>query len=77
VKAGELSKSDAASLVKEWTAKAEESTKDFDRKIKDAMASALEKLNIPTRDDMDKLEKKIQAVSARLRKLEGGGAGEE
>jgi polyhydroxyalkanoate synthesis regulator phasin len=73
VKAGELSKNDGATLVKEWVAKAEESTKDMDLKIKDAMAAAFEKLNIPSRDDLEKMEKKIQGISARLAKLEGGG----
>ncbi len=72
VKAGELSKSDGASLVKEWVSKAEEGRKDLDAKIKDAMAAAMEKLNIPSRDDIDKMEKKLQNISARLTKLEGG-----
>jgi polyhydroxyalkanoate synthesis regulator phasin len=72
VKAGELSKSEGATLVKEWASKAEESTKDVDLKIKDAIGGAFEKLNIPTRDDLEKLEKKIQGISARLSKVEGG-----
>ena len=71
VKAGELSKSEGASLVKEWVSKAEESTKDMDHKVKDAIAAAFEKLNIPTRDDIEKVEKKLQNISARLTKLEG------
>ncbi len=77
VKAGELSKTEAASLVKEWATKAEEGTKDLDKKIKDAISGAFEKLNIPTRDDIEGLEKKLQGISARLRKLEDGGASEE
>ena len=72
VKAGELSKSEAASLVKEWASKAEESTKDIDKKIKDAIGGAFEKLNIPSKDDFEKMEKKLQNISARLTKLEGG-----
>jgi polyhydroxyalkanoate synthesis regulator phasin len=72
VKAGELSKNEGATLVKEWVSKAEESTKDMDQKVKDAISAAFEKLNIPTRDDMASLEKKIQGMSARLSKLEGG-----
>ncbi len=72
VKTGELSKSEGASLVKEWVTKAEESTKDMDQKIKDAIAAAFEKVNLVTRDDMERLEKKIQGMSARLTKLEGG-----
>ncbi len=70
VKAGELSKSDASSLVKEWVSKAEDSRKEFDNKIKDAIGASFEKLNIPTRDDIEKMEKKLQNISARLAKLE-------
>jgi polyhydroxyalkanoate synthesis regulator phasin len=76
VKAGELSKSEASSLVKEWSAKAEESTKEFDKRVKETVANVLEKLNIPTREDMEKLEKKVQALNARLKKIEGGSAEE-
>ncbi len=70
VKAGELSKSDASSLVKEWVSKAEDSRKEFDVKIKDAIAASFEKLNIPSRDDLEKIEKKLQNISARLTKIE-------
>lgn len=76
VKAGELSKSEASSLVKEWTSKAEESTKEFDKRVKETVSNVLEKLNIPTREDMEKLEKKVQALNGRLKKLEGGAAEE-
>jgi poly(hydroxyalkanoate) granule-associated protein len=73
VKAGELSKSEAANLVKEWSSKAEQGTKDMDVKIKDAVAGILEKLHIPSKEDLEKLEKKVQSLNARLKKLEGGG----
>jgi polyhydroxyalkanoate synthesis regulator phasin len=73
VKAGELSKNEGATLVKEWASKAEESTKELDLKIRDVMSTTLEKLNIPTRDDLEKMDKKLHHISARLTKLEGGG----
>ncbi len=76
VKAGELSKSEASSLVKEWTTKTEERTKEFDKRVKDTVANILEKLNIPSREDIEKLETKIQALNGRLRKLEGGASEE-
>lgn len=76
VKAGELSKSEASTLVKEWTSKAEESTKEFDKRVKETVSNVLEKLNIPSRDDMEKLEKKVQTLNARLKKLEGGASEE-
>ncbi len=73
IKAGELSKSEGAALFKEWIAKAEQSTHDMDFKIKDAVTVALEKFNIPTHDDFEKMEKSIQALSMRIAKLEGDG----
>ena len=73
VKAGELSKSEAANVVKEWSTKAEQSSKDMDTRIRDAVAGVLEKLHIPTKEDMEKLEKKVQSLNSRLKKLEGGG----
>ncbi len=76
VKAGELSKSEASTLVKEWTSKAEESTREFDKRVKETVANILEKLNIPNREDMEKLEKKVQALNTRLKKLEGGASEE-
>ena len=72
VKKGELSQNDAASMVKEWTSKAEETRKEMDQRMKDAIAATLEKLNIPSRDDIANLEKKVQALSARLAKFESG-----
>ena len=72
VKAGELSKNEGASVVKEWMSKAEESSKEMDHKVKDTINAAFEKFNIPSRDDLANLEKKIQGISARLAKLEGG-----
>ncbi len=73
VKAGELSKNEGATLVKEWATKAEESAKDVDNKIKDTVTAVFEKLNIPTRDDLEKMEKKLQSISTRLSKIEGDG----
>jgi polyhydroxyalkanoate synthesis regulator phasin len=73
VKAGELSKHEGAALVKEWISKAEQSAKDTDFKIKDAIAATLEKLSIPSHDDLDRMEKKIQSLSARLSKIEAEG----
>ena len=77
VKAGELSKGEAATLVKEWSSKAEERTKEMDKTVKDAVASVLEKLNIPSREDIEKLEKKVQSLNSRLKKYEGGGETED
>ncbi len=72
VEKGELSETQGAKLVKEWTEKAEKSTKDMNRSISELTSKTLEKMNISTKDDIDKLNRKIQSLSARLKKLEEG-----
>ncbi|MEW6118008.1 MAG: phasin family protein [Nitrospirota bacterium] len=71
VKKGELSESQGAKLVKEWSEKAEKSTTDWSKSISDVITKTMEKMNIPTKDDFDKLNKKVQNLSARVKKLEG------
>lgn len=72
VKKGELSESQAAKLIKEWTDKAGKGTEDFAKTISDMLNSGLEKMNIPSKEELDKLSKKVQQLSARVKKLEGG-----
>jgi polyhydroxyalkanoate synthesis regulator phasin len=71
VKKGELSESDGAKLVKEWTDKASKTGEDVGKNITSFIDKTLEKMNIPTREEVEKLEKKITALSARVKKLEG------
>lgn len=71
VKKGELSESQGAKLVKEWTEKADKSTADLSKTISDIVSKTLEKMNIPTKDDIERLNKKVQNLSMRVKKLEG------
>lgn len=71
VKKGELSESQGAKLVKEWTEKADKSTSELSKSMSELVSKTLEKMNIPTKDDMEKLNKKIQNLSSRVKKLEG------
>ncbi len=71
VKKGELSDSQGAKLVKEWTEKADKSTSELSKSISDLVTKTIEKINIPTRDDISQLNKKIEELSERLKKLEG------
>jgi len=71
VKKGELSESQGAKLVKEWTEKADKTSSDLSKSMADLVSKSLEKMNIPTKEDMEKLNKKIQSLSARVNKLEG------
>ncbi len=71
VKKGELSKSEGAKLFKEFVAKTEENTKTMEKNVKEFVQKAFDKINIPTKDDFERLEKKVQALSARVKKMEG------
>ncbi|RJQ46684.1 MAG: hypothetical protein C4538_06330 [Nitrospiraceae bacterium] len=71
VKKGELSESQGAKLVKEWSDKASKTGDDLNKGLTDFVNKTLEKMNIPTRDEVEKLERKITALSARVKKLEG------
>ncbi len=70
VKKGELSESQGAKLVKEWTERAEKSTEDVTKTLSDIIAKSLEKMNLPTKDDIDNIDKKLKTLSARVKKLE-------
>jgi len=78
IKKGELSESQGAKLVKEWTEKADKTSSDLSKSVSDLsnnaaelVSKALEKMHIPTKEDIEKLNKKIQSLSERVKKLEG------
>ncbi len=71
VKKGELSESQGAKLVKEWAEKADKSTEQLSKSLSDLISRTMDRMTIPTRDDIEKLNKKVQALSARVKKLEG------
>jgi|SRR5208282_882471 len=71
VRKGELSESQGAKLVKEWSEKADKGTTDLNKNLAELMSKTLEKMNIPTKEEFDRLNKKVLTLSARVRKLEG------
>ncbi|MBF0328221.1 MAG: phasin family protein [Nitrospirae bacterium] len=73
VKKGELSESQAAKLMKEWADKADKGSSELCKTISDTISTTLDKMKIPSKDDFDKMNQKIDEISARLKKLEGGG----
>ncbi len=78
VKKGELSESQGAKLIKEWSEKAEKGTEGLTKNFSEILTKTLDKMNLPTKDDIEKLNKKVQALSGRVKKLEGiKGEGQE
>jgi polyhydroxyalkanoate synthesis regulator phasin len=70
VKKGELSETQGAQLVKEWTDKVGKSGDNFGQSITDIINKTLEKMNIPTREEVERIDKKLLSVSSRLKKIE-------
>lgn len=70
VKKGELSESQGAKLVKEWSEKAEKNTEDISKSLSELIESTLSRMNLTTKSDIDKIEEKINALAARLDTLE-------
>ncbi len=71
VKKGELSESQGAKILKEWTEKADKTSEQLSKNISELVTRTLEKMNLPTKDDIEKLNKEIQSLSDRIKKLEG------
>lgn len=70
VEKGELSESEGARLVKECSDKVSKSGDELNKGMAELINKTLEKMNIPTSAEVDKLSKKITALSSRLKKLE-------
>jgi polyhydroxyalkanoate synthesis regulator phasin len=70
VKKGELSESQGAKLVKEWTEKAEKNTEDISNSLNDLLKKAIDKMKLPSKEDLDKMNEQISALTERVKKLE-------
>jgi len=71
VKKGELSESQGAKLVREWTEKADKSSEQFGKSLSDVVTKTMEKMSFPTKEEIEKLDRKIEAMNERINKLEG------
>ncbi len=78
VKKGELSESQGARLVKEWSEKAEKNTEDMTKSLNEVISKTLQKMNLSTKEDIRTLHDKIDSLSARVAKMESSkGGGQE
>ncbi len=71
VRKGELSESQGVKLVKEWSEKADKSIPELSQSFSDVVSKTLEKMNLPTNNDIERLNSTIDFLSSRLEKLEG------
>jgi polyhydroxyalkanoate synthesis regulator phasin len=70
VERGELSKSQGAKLVREWSQRAEKSTVDVSQSLSEIINKTLQKMSIPTKDELAKINRKLQNISTRIKRLE-------
>ncbi len=70
VKKGELSETQGAKLVREWSEKVEKNTTEISKSISETVSKTLEKMKLSTKEDIDKLNEKIDTLSTRISKLE-------
>ncbi len=77
VKKGELSEIQGAKLLREWMDKAEDTRKEINKSLSELVAKTLEVMHLPTRDEIERIDKKVQSLSARVKKIEKGGGTEE
>jgi len=80
VKKGELNEHEGAKIIKEFMDKAKTSRSDLNKKLTEGVSKGYEMANIASREDVDKLTKKVQQLTLRVKKLENelkGAAKEE
>ena len=73
VKKGELSESQGAKLVKEWSEKVDKNTEDISKSLNDLVQKALDKMSLPSKDEIAKLNEQVSGLSERIKKLEEAG----
>lgn len=73
VKKGELSESQGAKLFKEWSEKAGKTSDLLSQNISDLVTKSLQKMNLPTKDEIERLNEEVRSLSKRLSKVEGSG----
>ncbi len=67
VKKGEKVEEEGKKAVSELKEKFEDLKKDFEKKIEIQISKTIEKLNIPTRDDIESLKRKIEELEQKLK----------
>lgn len=66
VKKGEVSANDSKELIRELTEKGEAEKKEINARIHEQLGKLLRDLKIPTRDDLERLEQRIQELENKL-----------
>jgi len=69
IKQGEISKEEGIKLVKEVLQKGEEIQKTLEAKIEVGINKAMERLNVPTRKEIQELRKKLEKLIKKVEEI--------
>ncbi|MGQ9569644.1 MAG: phasin family protein [Thermodesulfovibrionales bacterium] len=70
VKKGELNKSQGAKIIRAWTERANKMREDISKSVPELICKTIEKMNLPTKDDIEELNRKIENLSKKLEGIE-------
>jgi poly(hydroxyalkanoate) granule-associated protein len=70
IKRGEATAEERPNLVRDLLARTEESKKELEGKVNEAVESAIERLGIPSKADLDALSGKIDQLTGKVDKME-------
>jgi len=59
VKRGEMSEKEARQALKEWMEKSKQACKDMEEKTESAVNNVLNRMNIPSRSELDELKERL------------------
>jgi polyhydroxyalkanoate synthesis regulator phasin len=62
VERGELSKSEESQFVKKMMDRAEKDRKEIEKKIGETVEKTMERMNVPTRNELEELKKEIKKM---------------
>jgi polyhydroxyalkanoate synthesis regulator phasin len=68
IEKGELKENEKPEFIKDLIEEGEKFKSNIDEKIQSAVDTAIKKLNIPTKDDIDEINKKIDELVNKLNK---------
>ncbi len=77
VQRGQMEKSQRGRFVEDLTGTAERARKDLRDLLSKQVQESMEQLNVPTRDDLLRLEAKLDALLAQCAKSDGSGTGQQ
>jgi len=72
IKKGEISKDEGTGLIEEILRRGEESEKALRSKIETEITKVIEKLNIPTKDEIQELKEKIEVLTKKIEEIAKG-----